>query len=134
MKMDIQIEAIAEALDEGHGPTTDLPLRGRKACMAAQRSEYRLHKNVQDIPDPARIKLMNPDRSRIELYDIPVDPSEADHLADRYPDVVERLSKQAPEWQATLPPGPLDAGVGKNSYPWPKWPRSKMLCSIVFLA
>jgi len=55
MKMDIQIERIAEALNEGHGATTDRPLRSRKACPAAQRSEYRLHKNVQDIPDQARV-------------------------------------------------------------------------------
>jgi len=53
--MDIQIEAIGEALDEGHGPTTDLPLRGRKACLAAQRSEYGLHKNAQDVPDQSRV-------------------------------------------------------------------------------
>jgi hypothetical protein len=55
MKMDIQIERIAEALNEGHGATTDRPLRGAKACAAAQRSEHGLHKNVQDIPDQARV-------------------------------------------------------------------------------
>lgn len=64
--------------------------------------------------------LFNPDRSRIELYDIPADPGERNNLADRQPEVVARLSKQALAWQATLPKGPLDPGAGKNDYPWPK--------------
>lgn len=63
---------------------------------------------------------MNPDRSRVELYDIPADPGEQNNLVDRQPDVVKRLSKQALEWQATLPKGTLDPGAGKNKYPWPK--------------
>lgn len=64
--------------------------------------------------------LLNPDRSRMELYDIPADPSEMNNLAAANPDVVERLAKQALAWQATLPKGPIEPSAGKNDYPWPK--------------
>lgn len=64
--------------------------------------------------------LFNPDRSRVELYDIPADPSELHNLAEKHPDIVERLAKYSLEWQATLPKGPFDAAAGKNDYPWPK--------------
>ncbi len=63
--------------------------------------------------------LMNPDRSRMELYDIPRDPSELDNLARERPEVVARLSRLVLGWQATLPKGPVDPDAGKNSYPWP---------------
>jgi len=61
--------------------------------------------------------LLNPDRSRIELYDIPRDPSELNNLADHHPDVVERLSRRVLDWQKTLPKGPFDADAGSNAYP-----------------
>jgi len=64
--------------------------------------------------------LMNPDRSRVELYDIPADPSELNNLAAEHPEIVDRLSKTVLAWQKTLPPGPCDTVVGKNDYPWPK--------------
>jgi arylsulfatase A-like enzyme len=64
--------------------------------------------------------LMNPDRSRVELYDIPADPSELNNLADRNCDVVKRLSEQLLAWRKSLPEGPVDAAAGKNDYPWPK--------------
>jgi N-acetylgalactosamine-6-sulfatase len=63
--------------------------------------------------------LLNPDRSRVELYDIPSDPSEMNNLASAQPQVVERLSKQALAWQKTLPAGPVDPGAGRSDYPWP---------------
>lgn len=63
--------------------------------------------------------LMNPDRSRVELYDIPRDPMEMTNLADRQPAVVKRMSDKVLAWQKTLPPGPFDPGAGKNDYPWP---------------
>lgn len=64
--------------------------------------------------------LMNPDRSRVELYDIPSDPSELSNLADRYPEVVKRLSERVLAWQATLPEGPVEEVAGSNAYPWPR--------------
>jgi len=62
--------------------------------------------------------LLNPDHSRIELYDIPRDPSELNNQAEHHPDVVDRLSRRALEWQKTLPKGPYDADAGSNTYPW----------------
>jgi len=63
--------------------------------------------------------LLNPDFSRVELYDIPRDPMELNNLADRRPELVKDLAAKALAWQKTLPPGPLDPAAGKNDYPWP---------------
>ncbi len=64
--------------------------------------------------------LFNPDRSRVELYNIPRDPSELNNLAERHADVVERLAKRALAWQKTLPPGPIEPSAGRSDYPWPR--------------
>jgi len=64
--------------------------------------------------------LMNPDRSRIELYDIPKDPTELDNLAAQNPEIVNRMARKVLEWQKTLPKGPVDQAAGSNAYPWPK--------------
>lgn len=63
--------------------------------------------------------LMNPDRSRVELYDIPRDPLQVNNLAGQHADVVEKLAAQALAWQKELPAGPADPGAGKNDPPWP---------------
>jgi len=63
--------------------------------------------------------LLNPDRSRVELYNIPADPGEQDNVADEHPEIVERLAKQVLAWQKTLPPGLVEPSAGKNDYPWP---------------
>ncbi len=63
--------------------------------------------------------LMNPDRSRVELYDIGNDPTELDNLADQNPRIVRELSERLLEWQKTLPAGPVDDLAGSNAYPWP---------------
>jgi len=63
--------------------------------------------------------LMNPDRSRVELYDIPNDPSEVNNLAAVHGEVVERLSAKLLAWQKTLPEGPVSPGAGSNAYRWP---------------
>ena len=63
--------------------------------------------------------LMNPDRSRIELYDVPRDPMQVKNLAEKHPDVVARLSEQVLEWRATLPAGRIDPGAGVPDLPWP---------------
>jgi arylsulfatase A-like enzyme len=63
--------------------------------------------------------LMNPDKSRIELYDIIKDPMEVDNLANNNPDVVARLSKTLLAWSKELPKGPVDEKAGAAIYPWP---------------
>jgi N-acetylgalactosamine-6-sulfatase len=63
--------------------------------------------------------LLNPDRSRVELYDIPRDPMELANLAPAHPDVVESLAARALAWRATLPPGPTSPDAGSNAYAWP---------------
>ena len=64
--------------------------------------------------------LMNPDGKRVELYDIPHDPTELDNVAVQHPDVVRRLSAKLLHWQGTLPVSPVEALAGSNAYPWPK--------------
>lgn len=64
--------------------------------------------------------LMNPDRSRIELYDIPNDPSEMQNLAKAFPNVTRKLEKQVLAWSNTLPESPRDSNAGENFWPWPK--------------
>jgi N-acetylgalactosamine-6-sulfatase len=64
--------------------------------------------------------LFNPDRSRVELYDIPRDPYENTNLAAANPDVVKALMEKALAWQKTLPAGPVDPGAGSLAYPMPK--------------
>jgi len=63
--------------------------------------------------------LMNPDRSRIELYDIPRDPTQLANVAEKHPDVVQRLSDRLLAWNKTLPEGPSDPGAGQMNYSWP---------------
>ena len=43
------------------------------------------------------------DGSKVELYDIPKDPAEKINLADRNPDVVEKLLPKLLAWRKTLP-------------------------------
>ena len=63
--------------------------------------------------------LLNPDRSRTELYDIPRDPMELRDLADRHPERVDRLAARALDWASALPPGPVSPLAGSNAYAWP---------------
>jgi arylsulfatase A-like enzyme len=64
--------------------------------------------------------LLNPDRSRVELYDIPRDPTQLDNVAEHHADVVERLAAQVLAWQKTLPEGPVEPSAGKAEYAWPR--------------
>ena len=64
--------------------------------------------------------LMNPDRSRVELYDIKKDLTQLNNVAEHHPDMVARLGEKVLTWQKELPPGPTDPGAGQVSYPWPR--------------
>lgn len=63
--------------------------------------------------------LMNPDRSRTELYDLRRDPTQLDNVAEHHPDVVARLGERVLAWQQELPAGPRDAGSGQMNFAWP---------------
>ena len=64
--------------------------------------------------------LMNPDRSRIELYRIPDDPMEMNNLAAAQPAIVKSMSARMLAWQKTLPPGPMDPTAGRNDWKMPQ--------------
>ena len=72
------------------------------------------------VRDGDRKLLLNPDRSRVELYDIPRDPSELNNQAGSRPEIVERLAQKVLAWQKTLPKGPVQPSAGRNDYPWPR--------------
>jgi N-acetylgalactosamine-6-sulfatase len=77
------------------------------------------HSPMLAIRDANFKLLLNPDGSRVELYDIPRDPTQLANIAQKHPDVVARLSEQVVAWSKTLPPGPKDPGAGRANYPWP---------------
>jgi N-acetylgalactosamine-6-sulfatase len=77
------------------------------------------HSPMLAIRDGDLKLLMNPDGSRVELYDIPRDPTQLTNVAEKHPDTVKRLSEQVLAWSKTLPPGPTDPGAGQAVYPWP---------------
>tara|TARA_R110002050_G_scaffold177889_1_gene311107 strand:- start:75464 stop:76915 length:1452 start_codon:yes stop_codon:yes gene_type:complete len=64
--------------------------------------------------------LMNPDRSRVELYDLINDPTELDNRALDEPQLVKEMSATLLSWKSHLPKGPVDKNAGTNMYHWPK--------------
>lgn len=64
--------------------------------------------------------LMNPDGSRVELYDSPNDPSELNNLAHLNPDVVSELKQKLMTWHRSLPKGFVHANAGQRIFNWPK--------------
>ena len=65
--------------------------------------------------------LMNPDESRVELYDFEADPQcmEVNNVAEQYPDVVEKYKKILQGYNASIPEGIDSDKSGDNSYPMP---------------
>jgi N-acetylgalactosamine-6-sulfatase len=63
--------------------------------------------------------LMNPDRSRVELYDMTRDAREMTNLAQQHEDIVKRLSQRILSWQKTLPESPFDPDAGQDEYHGP---------------
>jgi len=49
------------------------------------------------------------DGSQSQLYNVAADPAEANNVADKYPDVVRRLSAAVTQWHQSMPPdnGPI---------------------------
>ena len=67
---------------------------------------------------------LNPDRSRIELYDLKRDLTQLNNVAEKQPDLVARLSEKALAWAKELPPGPRDPGAGQMNAPLPGQPKA----------
>jgi arylsulfatase A-like enzyme len=63
--------------------------------------------------------LMNPERDRVELYDIPEDRSELGNVAGKYPEVVTELSSTLIAWKESCPKLVRDFRAGSNAYRWP---------------
>ena len=81
------------------------------------------HSPMLATRDGAWKLLMNPDRSRVELYDLRTDPTQLNNAAADHADVVDRLSRPLLEWHKSLPPGPVDPTAGKVHYGLPGRPR-----------
>lgn len=64
--------------------------------------------------------LLNPDLSRVELYNIPEDPMEVTNRVSEYPDVVSQLTALVGKWADELPDGPRHPEAGSNAYAWPR--------------
>jgi arylsulfatase A-like enzyme len=100
------------------------PSPRRKPIMWEWR--FRIHGHVLNRSPMLAIRegdwklLMNPDGSRLELYNIPRDRSELNNLANSRKDLVDCLSKKLLAWQGTLPKGPVEPAAGRNEYPWPQ--------------
>ncbi|MDP6934488.1 MAG: sulfatase-like hydrolase/transferase, partial [Myxococcota bacterium] len=62
--------------------------------------------------------LMNPDRSRVELYQIRKDMAEVNNLASEQVKVVRSLSDQLLRWYEALPPHSVDEQSGHPVYHW----------------
>ncbi len=69
--------------------------------------------------------LMNPDRTRTELYEIKRDPTQLDNVAEHHADIVARLSEPLLAWSKSLAPGPRDPGAGEMKAPWPGQPKGE---------
>lgn len=121
--------ALADPLPNPDGEDVTSPLLGQPATGRQDlfwewrfqiAGYYQNRSPILSIRSGDHKLLMNPDRSRVELYDIPRDPGEAQNLAPQQPKIVEALSKKVLAWQKTLPAGPFDPGAGSLDYPWPK--------------
>lgn len=66
--------------------------------------------------------LMNPDGSRLELYNFADDPQsmELNNVADRHPERVARYAETLREFEQSLPPGPVAPNSGRNAYRMPR--------------
>ena len=80
------------------------------------------------IPSATRVQATDsqspaggPDFVFILADDLAREPSEVDNLADQHPDIVKDVSIRLPEWQSTLPVGPMRLSVGSNANPRPPW-------------
>ena len=94
-----------------------------RACFWEWR--YRVFGHVANHPPRLAVRqgdfklLMNPDGSRLELYDLERDPGERDNLASEQPDQVKVLRDLLLEWNAELPLSPVEPAAGTADWRWP---------------
>jgi hypothetical protein len=62
---------------------------------------------------------VNPDGSRLELYDLTTDLTQLNNVAGQHPDLAAKLRDQVIAWQQTLPQGPRDPNAGQMNYGYP---------------
>lgn len=62
---------------------------------------------------------VNPDGSRVELYDMQHDLTQLNNVAEHHEEVVRLMTQTVLEWSRTLPEGPRDPGAGKMNYRLP---------------
>lgn len=95
----------------------------QRACFWEWR--YRVFGHVANHPPRLAVRdgdyklLMNPDGSRVELYDLIRDPGERDNIASEYPPKVQSLQKKILEWNSQLPASPVEAAAGTATWRWP---------------
>ncbi len=95
----------------------------RRACYWEWR--YRVFGHPWHHPPRLAIRqgdfklLMNPDRSRVELYNVVRDPGERDNIASEHPELVEQLAEKLLRWNATLPRSPINPAAGQAYWRWP---------------
>lgn len=63
--------------------------------------------------------LMNPDSSRVELYNVSTDPGELDNVATEHPQRTAEMQTDLLKWNKQLPVVKYEPEAGKNDYPWP---------------
>jgi hypothetical protein len=80
---------------------------------AAEPVEEVLRQNVA-IHDGHWEFLINADGSNTELFDLRAEPEEKNNVAGKYPEISERLSKQALIWRESLPQARAALSLQKN--------------------
>jgi arylsulfatase A-like enzyme len=63
---------------------------------------------------------LNPDGSRVELYDMKKDLTQLNNVSEHHPEIVERMRQSVLAWAKTLPDGPRDPGAGQMKFTIPK--------------
>ena len=92
----------------------DAPVHTQPICM-----EHEGNRMVRD----GQWKLVGFFNEPWELYNVETDRSEARNLAERHPDVVQRLSNAYDQWAARVGVLPWDEAMNYNAYGGKDWVR-----------
>lgn len=104
-----------EAADELNGEDLSVAFRGQSPVRSKRifwefgRRRRPDARNNPEISPSVAVRegnwklFVDPDGSRRELYDVQKDPNETTNIADKNPEIAERLAKAAITWRETLP-------------------------------